>query len=166
MAQLIRKISTATVYGSKMTVLKKTLTDESANHELYQVYGRARMIERGKSKFDASVNEEERESDWKAFVGQFEAVNLDTGEVFQSGKCFLPDFAANIVAGQFDAEISNVEFAFTVQAQADTQSATGYTYSVTPLLNTSPANDALASLRAQAQGKALPTPTDENKAKA
>jgi hypothetical protein len=148
MGQIIRKISTATVYGGRKDVLKKTLTDEAEIHDLYHVYGRARMIERGKSKFDATGDEEERESDWKAFIGQFEAINLDTGEVFNSGKCFLPDFAANLVAGQFTGEVSNVEFAFTVQAKSDDSSATGYVYSVRPLIEGADAGEQLADLRA------------------
>jgi hypothetical protein len=136
--QLIRKISTATIYGGKLNV-QRAVAEAPGTVDLYSVYGRANGVVRGKSKF--TDNGENREDEWMGFVGQFEAVHAETGEIVRSGKCFLPQYAAEIVAGQFGEDAETVTFGFVVCAEKDDSSAVGYTYSVRPLIDTSGGED-------------------------
>lgn len=66
------------------------------------------------------------------FKGTFKAWNLDTGEVFNSSACFLP----NIVEGQLGAVLDEhdaVEFAFDIGV-VPAKNANGYEYRVKPLV--------------------------------
>lgn len=146
MTQLIRKISTATVFGGRTDVQKATINSDGPV-DLYMLYGRSNGIQEGET--TTGAGEDARISKWTAFIGQFEAVNQETGEIFASGKCFLPQYAADIVKGQFSDDTDSVEFGFMIMAEADDTSATGYVYSVKPLIQADPKTDALAALRSK-----------------
>jgi hypothetical protein len=120
-AKIINKISTKTIVG-------KIKAPESAE-ALYKVYGIATKVVHGETAFGAFV----------AFLGDFKAVNLKTNEVVRSGKCFLPDVAANMLQGALEHSDSGVEFGFVVNAEpADNQS--GYQYTVSPLIESNAAD--------------------------
>lgn len=107
---------------------------------LAHVLGIAKGVKTGQSTY----------GDWTAFVGSFEAVNLETGEIFRAGKCFLPEIATSLLAGALtDAE--TVQFALEIGARP-AKNAVGYEYTVTPLIGPSE-SDELSMLK-----KALPAP--------
>jgi hypothetical protein len=96
-----------------------------------------------------------------AILGAFEGVNLQTGEVYQSGKLFLPGGIAELISGQFktdDDKNKSVQFAFDISSVA-AKNPIGYSYQAKQL--TKPAeNDPLALLRKEMP--ALPAPTKDD----
>lgn len=76
--------------------------------------------------------------------GEFRAVNLVTGEVFESASCILPNFISDRLAGALQVS-EQVEFALMISAKANATSVTGYEYTVTPLVEAAP-SDRLANL--------------------
>lgn len=134
--KLLKKITIKAVFGD----VKKAV----ASSELVQ--GDALPVMRVVGKCDRSAV---KETDYGASVtlkGNFMATNLATGEIARSNTCYLPDAAADAVAGALlDAE--TVEFGFDIFAEVDAGSATGYVYSVTPLIAPKE-DDALSRLAA------------------
>lgn len=49
-----------------------------------------------------------------ALMGQFEAINADTGESFYSGVAYLPPFVTNMLLGQMRKSEGAIEFALTI----------------------------------------------------
>lgn len=76
--------------------------------------------------------------------GEFRAVNLITGEVFESASCILPNFISDRLAGALQVS-DQVEFALMISAKSNPSSVTGYEYTVTPLVEAAP-SDRLANL--------------------
>ena len=109
------------------------------NLNLMQVIGIARKIEIGTSTY----------GDWVKFRGSFEAVNLQTGEVYSSANCFLPKIAQDLILDGIESLIDKgsveVSFAFQINSKP-ANSAIGYEYEVKPLIETAK-NDALEELR-------------------
>ena len=135
MSQLTKKISTAKIYG-KVNVRK--LPEDGSVVNLYSVIGVAIGTKTGTSDF----------GDWTALVGQFEAVNLETGAIMASANAFLPDVAQGLVIAQLAQEgTQQVQFAFVIGARADEGSPVGYSYTAQPMLAPD-AKDPLADLRA------------------
>ena len=136
MTMLLKKISTKTVFGDKEEILDLVMKSKDLSHPIMRVVGIARALERGKSKFHNRGEEDNQNNEWIAFIGKFQAVNSVTGEVYNSPKCFLPAFAADIVAGQFSAEndVQAVEFAFDIGAHFNADAITSYEFDITPLI--------------------------------
>lgn len=72
------------------------------------------------------------------FTGQFRAVDLETGEISDSGKLFLPSVAETYVNNTFQEVSDNtgfggLEIAFDVGIKPS-NSAMGYEYTVMPLI--------------------------------
>jgi len=145
MSSLIRKISAKSVCG-------KTEKPEKAKG-LFLVGGIANKVKTGDSLYGT----------WTALVGQFEATNIDTGEVFVAPQCFLPEPMNGMIAAsleQVDKDgkriNSSVQFAIEVGVKkADNQ--IGYEYTAKEIMK-SDAADPLASIR-DVITKALPAPT-------
>lgn len=124
-ASLLKKISTATVYG------KITNEDKVAPKALYRVFGIAVGTKTGSSNY----------GDWSCFVGEFQAVNLHTGEIFNSSKCFLPEIVdAGILTQLSQAEGGGVKFAFEIGIQPNEDIVIGYEYTAKSLLQVQPNN--------------------------
>ncbi len=70
---IIRKISSKSICGKIEKPEKAT--------RLFTVYGHAMKTKTGSTDYGT----------WTALIGRFEAVNLVTGEVFESPQCFLPE---------------------------------------------------------------------------
>ena len=135
MSALTKKLSTAKIVG-KVNVRK--LPEDGTIVNLYTVIGVAVGTKSGTSDF----------GDWTGLVGQFEAVNLETGEKFASANLFLPDVAQGLIEAQLaNAENHQVQFAFVIGAMADSNSPVGYAYTAQPILQPD-AKDPLADLRA------------------
>jgi hypothetical protein len=163
--QLLRKISRATVIGDNTSVMEKCLANKETIHPLYKVYGFATGTRK-----DTDIERKEDDKrpgfgSWECLIGQFEAVNLDTGEVFRSGQCFLPQFAIDMVSGQFGDGVERVKFAFEVGAKFDATTPTKYTYQVAPLLDVAE-DDPLKAIAAMVEKPAqltAPKPKDDKK---
>lgn len=125
--QIIKKISVATVHGA---IDKKALFALPAHETLpvMRVMGVATGVETGTSQM----------GDWECLTGEFKAINTQ-GEIFYSGKAFLPGAGHSVIAGKLLGQgAEGVEFVFDFAAQADKPgakpSATGYTYQVLPVI--------------------------------
>lgn len=133
--QLISKIAPRTVVGRFPKPTKQ--------EKLFSVYGLASGLQSGESSYGT----------WECLTGNFEAVNLATGEAFQSPRCFLPHTAHGMIASQFKtgAEGVSVKFALEIGVKP-AETSVGYEYTVTPLVKPSE-DDAMAKLRGEVSGQ-------------
>ena len=142
--QFVKKISRGTVFGDKTDVLELVMKNREADNPLYSVGGTVTRIETVKSKFkpdgDDDYSDEgspkERRTEYK-LLGDFEAVNHQTGEVFKSPICWLPAFAAAMIVGKFQ-EGDSLEFAMLIGAKFNADVATSYEFTVRPLMTEAP----------------------------
>lgn len=139
---IISKITIASIGCNPGAV--KTLKPEELSKEgdlpLARLYGKLAKVK----------YEESKEKDgnmYAAFLGNFEAVNMQTGEVFKSGKMYLPKGISELVEnGVKNApEGSQVGFAFEVRSQK-ANNPIGYSYRVLALKSPE-ATDELKDLR-------------------
>jgi len=139
----LRKISAKTVWGK----IKAEHIPEKGSKPLYRVIGQAMGTREGDGDY----------GDWVALVGNFEAVNLETGEVFDAPQCFLPEPFHSAIVKKVSAEGTiAVDFAFEVGVKAPGPDATvRYEYTCKALADPSKA-DPLAALRSRLP--ALPPP--------
>lgn len=121
------------------------------NTALASIYGRVRGKKVGQSTF----------GDFIKFEGEFEGVNIATGEVFRSGALILPKVLESLLVGAVDGE-NTVDFAVEIWAKPSEKGNTGYEYGVKPLIEPA-ASDELASLRNQVKA-ALPAPVANGEA--
>ena len=87
------------------------------------------------------------------FIGAFEATNIATGEVATSTRLFVPKMLEEIFANAVDAREDNdadLSFAVTIGAEYSEKGATGYAFTVTPIVAVT-ARDPLADLRERTQ---------------
>ena len=148
---LLKKLSVKSVCG------KPTAPVGKETKWLLEVFGVATDIKRGTTD----------KGDWYAFVGAFQALNMETGAVYRSGVLFVPDIVGNLILPKITAEETNsVEFGFRIGVGADDSSATGYVYHAEPLLPVDE-NDPVELLsRKLSEVKALSAPevkTDKKK---
>lgn len=165
--QLLRKISARTVFGGKSAVLETVFKDKTKPQPLYRVVGICNGTRHGQTiegedgtqrPAKQAPSPTDKMRDWQALLGNFEATNLQTGEVFRSGVCFLPSYVADIVAGQLIGDTQSVKFAFDVYAVFDENSITSYQYQAMPLMAVSE-DDPLKQLSGSLQPPAsLPNP--------
>lgn len=127
MSQLLKRISTRSVFGSKEDIQRLVLSDEKKNHPLYRLYGYATGYVTGPSKFKNADGSDQ--ADWVCIAGDFEAVNMD-GEVFNAALCFLPNYITGPIANALkeNSDIQQIEIAYDIVAQYDKNSATSYIY--------------------------------------
>ena len=138
--QLMTKLSAKKLVG-KIEKPKDKVT-------LFQIFGIATGTKNGESNFGA----------WIAFTGQFRAIRVSDGEVFQAGMCFLPAMATNLMLPAVNKEGTNgVEFAFNIGVfPAD--NLAGYEYFAEPMIETSE-TDPLEQLAKKVSQAALPAPS-------
>lgn len=97
---------------------------------------------------------------YHALVGEFEAENLETGEVFRSGVLYLPAGIHDMVEGavkKLQGESDFVQFALQINVIKSASSA-GYAYQAKSLIQNrqvDPLNDLRASLATSAEKPAL-----------
>ena len=133
---VIKKISIKTCFGGKKEIFG------NLGNDVLRVYGKARGIKTGQTQYGT----------WTAFIGSFRAVNLATGESFASSKIFLPNQAEEMLLGVLgDNEV--VDFGFDIGVMENDASATGYEFTVKPLLQPKEEDDPLAEM-----AKMLPAP--------
>lgn len=73
-------------------------------------------------------------------IGQFTAVNLQTGEQFMAPTCILSDQVAGPVAAALDEGNLEVQFGVKISARKQESAATGYAFAIEPLLEVKPSN--------------------------
>jgi hypothetical protein len=108
------------------------------------ILGRASGIKTGVQKDKSG----EITGEWSALTGSFQAKNLETGEVFRSGKLFLPSGIHEVVESKVK-ELGEtggvVEFALEIRS-IESSSPAGYKYQAVPLIEPAANQDELAHL--------------------
>jgi len=133
----IRKISAANVCG------KIPNPPEKGVQPLMQVIGRASGYRTGEKDHGDGPRP------WYGLTGVFEAVNIETGEIFNAPECFLPEPFGSAISNQLKDGAQSVDFAF--ELGITTGKNTRYEWSVKPLSDPSEA-DPLDSLRGRVPG--------------
>jgi len=146
--KLLSKLNPKDIVGAKLGK-KKEITALLAKNVIlgFQVFGLV------KSKFTVTT----QYGDSTGFKGTFEAVNLEDGEIFRSGKMFLPQIAADMLESAVDGmseDQSELKFGFKIGLKPSDKGNTGYEFTVEPLIDTTE-NDPISDMRAQF---ALPAP--------
>ena len=85
---------------------------------------------------------------WTKFIGQFEAVNTQTGEVFRSGELFLPNsvtplLESQVVEGSKEETFAGLQFSIEVGAHSS-DTAIGYEFDAKDLMGVSESDPLLA----------------------
>lgn len=95
--------------------------------------------------------------DYVRFGGSFEAVDMNSGKAYRSGRMILPGIAEGLLAGALSQDnTESVQFALEIGIKPS-KSPVGYDYTVKPLVEVGE-NDPLADLRGKL---ALPSPEPE-----
>lgn len=138
--QLVGKLSAKSVIGN----IKKHIPRDSEKEiligeekVLFRVYGNIEGFKVGETNF----------GEFTEFQGNFEAVAIDTGEVFRSAKCFLPSIAEALLLPvvKNPDNVGGVRFAFDIGIKGSAKEV-GYEYTVRPIVEMTEA-DPLAALR-------------------
>ena len=120
-----RKITIKEIVGDKTVIKERVVAAKGKPIKLFNVVGIASGAKPGSTQM----------GDYLKLVGDFEATNLETGEVSQSGACILPNFVTDgIGAALMRPNAESVEFALTIGAKPDEKSVTGYQYTCESLL--------------------------------
>lgn len=160
--KLVLKLSAKTVIGNVRNLLPRDeLNDDKTvkvnrngeSVKLMRVIGQCTGMKTGESQFGP----------WIAFTGSFQAIKMETGEIFRSGKIFLPEVAEQLLAPLvMEADGKAVEFAFDIEAKRDDSLAIGYIYEVTPLLEVAESDPMKALMERvglpQLENKSAPEP--------
>lgn len=120
MSEILRKVTLKTC-GLDKSAIQSALGD-AKSVDLLKIVGVTTSATPGQSDLGEFVK----------FNGQFRAVNLTTGEQFESTVAILPNFIAQQLATAL-AQSSEVEFGLAIGAKKS-NSVTGYEYTVKPLL--------------------------------
>lgn len=160
----LKKITSANVMGSVLELLRGMDTEENPlpkkkSIELFDVYGQVTGIRTGTSQF----------GDWTMLTGNFEAVRLDTGEVFAAREAGIPE---PILSAVVDAlkEHDTIDLAVRICAHKrvdELKAENSYEFTCKMITEVKP-NQALSDLRVQREKfiAALPAPkADESTTK-
>lgn len=118
----LRKLTVAAVFG-KITIAKLAEAKDGLI-ELCDMWGVITRAKPGESAHGPYVR----------FIGQFRAMNLETGQCFKAPVILLPRFLEEEVAGGVADSTGNVEFAFRLYAKLDEDAATKYVYLSEPII--------------------------------
>lgn len=115
--------------GYTMAELKKITSDPAVPHtRLGKIVGSTTGYQVGQSTHGEYVK----------LSGEFSAVNLNTGEIYVSKTCLLPNFVSDLIVDALK-ENPSVEFALEIGVEAHPTAATGYKFTVKTLMETKPA---------------------------
>lgn len=123
-AEILRKV-TIKGCGWSMAAIKAATaeTEEGQTVDLLKVVGRTTSARKGQTD----------KGEYTLLGGDFFAVNLATGETFQSGKCILPNFISETLAAAL-ADSPACEFGLLIGAKNAPDSVTGYEFTVRPVV--------------------------------
>lgn len=156
--KLLKKLVAKDIVGRARLIYTKKFAEEDkdkkyplpmVNKQLYIVFGQARDTKTGESNFGP----------WVAFLGSFEAVDLETGERYVSDKLHLQDPAQGLLVDQLARRAhpsDAVQFLFEVgvkpsQKWIDTDLGNSYEFSIKTHFKLDKA-DPLAEMRKIAHG--------------
>jgi hypothetical protein len=146
---IVKKITSKSVAGK--ISLEKLIAHNTANPgsvmPLYGVIGLAADFVAGQSEHGPYVR----------LLGQFKAINVETGEEFRSGACILPGAASDLVFGALRGlgeGGGSIEFALRVGVKRDETSAVGYVFVIEQVYEPTK-QDAIGALESRLS---LPTP--------
>jgi len=136
--KILKKVSVATVCNKPKTFFK-TLEKETP---IMRIFGMARKYDIGTSTY----------GDYLKFYGEFQAIDLDSGEISMGAVAFLPSPIDALLKAQIDALSEEgkrpVEFAFDISVIPDSKTEVGFQYRVSTLEETK-VSDPLAALAAR-----------------
>jgi len=169
MSEILRKLTIRNC-GWPVADIKDALTiektDATSGKKSYRMDGEKALLKIvGRS--TAAKPGQSDNGEYVKLLGSFHAVNLVTGETFESGQCILPNFVSEQLAAAL-VESQAVEFALEIGVKADDASVTGYVFTVRPLIKPEP-TDGMRKLLAAAGMSAPPkleAPADAPKGKA
>jgi hypothetical protein len=148
----LRKITIKSVLGSKFEPEDVNLK-EKRSVKLLRVYG---VI--AKTRAEASDL-----GPFVRFLGEFEAVNLLTGEMFSAPACILPKFLEDQLAPACEPDKMPVTFAVEIGAVYNKDVPTKFMYTAQPLVETV-SSAPMKQLKEQLSKLALPSPREKAKA--
>ncbi len=114
--EYLKKIAIAAVVGK----IEKPKHKET----IMRVYGIANASGSMETNFGSSVY----------ITGQIRAINIKTGEQFESAKAFLPDIAIHPIFSALESGVNSVEFGFDIHVKPSDKGSMGYEYGITPLV--------------------------------
>lgn len=94
---------------------------------LFKIVGQSTEAKTGQSALGA----------YTSLLGSFTAVNLQTGEIYTSSKCILPNFISEGMGAALHTN-NSVEFAIEIQAMEKADSISGYEYTAKNLIEMAP----------------------------
>jgi hypothetical protein len=133
--KISKKLSTKSVVGNVKEIRKIAESGEGKHVDIMRVMGVAKKLQVGESD----------NGEWLAFKGNFEYINLITGESHVGSRCFLPAPIDSMVEAQLEGNTA-VEFAFDITVVEVEESATGYEYGAKTILKPSE-NDPMEMLK-------------------
>lgn len=154
------------VMGEEQVIAKITIKDIGCNPKkvnglpdtertlpLCRIYGKCNAVR-------VQVDSRKPDEPYTYFAGNFEAINLDGGEVYRSGKMFLPKGLSELMEAQVKAALAedssaSITFGFEIQAVKSTN-AIGYSFQAATLRKPE-AEDELSNIRKLIKG--LPAST-------
>lgn len=95
-------------------------------------------------------------------IGEFQAVNILDGTVYQAGQTILPSFIADQLAAALRVS-AEIEMALEIGVQADESAIAGFVYTARPLIE--PAKDSRLNKLLERAGMAALLPAPEGKGK-
>jgi hypothetical protein len=155
-AEILRKLTIRNC-GFNVAVIKEIVTEETPKADLLKIVGITTGSKAGQTD----------KGEYLRLLGDFRAVNMQTGEIFQSASCILPSFISDSL-GEALKSSPRVEFAIMIGAEFQKDAITQYEYTVSPLIEAKP-SDQMAALLSNAGANEpvrLPAPKAAKAAKA
>lgn len=157
-----RKLSSADIMGGDVRVLwrqAKKADPSLVKIELYKITGISSMWDEVPSPYGET----------QRLIGDFIAVNLKTGEVFRSNRCFLPGIMKDSIVAAINSAAKGdaVQFAFLVSVTDDSdnvKNAVGYVYTFETLIEMKESNQ-MAELAKRIGVDTAPQLVNQNPAK-
>ena len=138
--KILKKLTVATAFGDKIAVLAAAMkgrvgeAPEGLPVDLLQIIGRVFAIKAGTTSRTLPGGEEVS-TEFVKLTGEFEAVNLQTGEVVTGvSTCILPNFVAGPIAAAIKGGAEAVDFAIKIQAKFRITAATSYEFTAESLI--------------------------------
>lgn len=132
--ELLRKITISTCGFDKTAINAAIAQNGGVETDLLKIAGVTTKATPGQTD----------KGEFVKLMGEFRAINLVSGELFNSAACILPNFVSDAIAAALE-QSNEVEFALMISAKPNPRSVTGYEFGVTPLVEAK-ASDKLAGL--------------------
>jgi hypothetical protein len=126
--EALRKLTLKGVAGK--VNLEKLIKAEDKHLDLAKIWGTAR-----RAKAETFQMPDGKVSNYLRFIGRFQGINLETGEIFESGACILPGIAQDLLAGELEGDGNKeVMFGFLIGVNYVPDASVPFEYTVTSLI--------------------------------